>query len=313
MHKSDAIKLLLLLLLFSCNDNEADRRTETYEHVTIKPEVPVDEEKKTSTDERTMPTDSGIAVITGNEPFSDILSQGWENVDDVEALRNTRDDDPLEIPFRSFYFSHDGSFVKNPRNAMEYGTWKFDPEKKTISLRYGSGESPDTYKMIRLATDELTLINVGIQSTTHLVFSSLGAHFKNEKDDPFHISNCRWRIPPVARETDAAILQRLKANLHFFLLFYRRAILMKTETISFYGLPSPLKWYAGGIYLKKKGELEDKWMECFYNKEQAMKAYDIMDKVMEMRYKWPKDPSMDWVQKNEAVLQQIYNNLDLVK
>jgi len=113
----------------------------------------------------------------------------------------------------------------------------------------------------------------------------------------------------VSPETDAALHARLKDNLHFFILYYKDAIAKNPDLVSFYGLPSCLRWYSGGIFMKKVEDLSAEWLKCFYNDEEAMKAYNIMDKVMDKKYTWPKDNS-SWLQQNLAVLQQIYNNVD---
>jgi hypothetical protein len=80
------------------------------------------------------------------------------------------------------------------------------------------------------------------------------------------------------------------------------------KTISFYGFPTCLRWYAGGIYLTKQKDLAANWYQCFYNKEQALKAYAMMDKALSKKYTWEKS-RVNWVIKNLGVLEQIYNQL----
>ena len=95
-------------------------------------------------------------------------------------------------------------------------------------------------------------------------------------------------------------------------MFYQDAIEKKEKNISFWGLPSCLKWYGGAIYIEKAASLKPGWVNCFYNKEQAMKAWAIMDKVMDNHFTWPKGNG-NWVEKNAAVLRQIYDKVDEVK
>ena len=86
---------------------------------------------------------------------------------------------------------------------------------------------------------------------------------------------------------------------------------MNSETLSFWGLPSCLKWYSGGIYMEKKESLNPFWIGCFYTKEQAMKAYDIMERVVQLKYSWPKGET-NWLKQNLSVLEQMYGNMDKV-
>ncbi|HQW83759.1 MAG TPA: hypothetical protein PK987_04830, partial [Ferruginibacter sp.] len=104
----------------------------------------------------------------------------------------------------------------------------------------------------------------------------------------------------------------LKENIHFFLLFYKSALDKDEKTVSFWGLPSCFKWYGGGIFLKKEKELKENWINCFYNKEQAMQAYHLAEKLMEVKYTWPKG-EQNWLKLNLAVLEQMYKKLDEIK
>lgn len=297
MYKKWLLKIAVLAFIFSCNNNAGKTNKSTTEEV-----IPTAQNEYSKM----------ITDLSASENMRDLICQGWENDDDALALQEIDDNSSIEIAHRSYYFSTDGSFLKNPRNAMDYGRWEFDSVAKTITLHYKIDGGKDVYKIAALAADEMILVNKGINTSTNLKFIAAGKRFKEPKDEPFHIINNQWRIRPGGKETDMAIRERLKANLHFFILFYRDAIAKNSRHVSFWGLPSCLKWYAGGIYIVKKESLNPVWIECFYNRDQAMKAYAIMDEVMNMKYTWPKD-QRNWVQKNAIVLQQMYDNIDKVK
>ena len=95
----------------------------------------------------------------------------------------------------------------------------------------------------------------------------------------------------------------------FFVLFYDQKIHAGSEAVSFVGLPSCFKWYDGGIFLQKKSELQSKWINTFYNKEQAMKAYELAEKLMNHKYSWSKKEA-NWLKLNVAVLQQMESRMD---
>ncbi len=252
---------------------------------------------------------SGLVTdLASSADMKQLLCQAWEHTDDLDALKDMTDDSRIEIPFRSFYFFADGSFVKNPRNALDYGLWAYDAAAKTITLNSVLEKGKDVYKIAALAPDELKLVNKSVSSNTVLTFTGLGKSFNKPEDDPYHISNNQWRLTPSQKESDAQLQQRLKENLHFFVLFYRNAIAKDAKTASTWGLPACLKFYGGGIYITKAAELNDNWIKCFYNKEQAMKAYAVMDKVMEKKYSWPKGET-NWLKQNLAVLEQMEKNV----
>lgn len=294
----------LAIALISCGGkNSSDKKTSNG--------VIIRAPESSATDSITIVPAKGVKNLSDVTDIYSLLCQGWENEDDLDALDGMDDNSTMEIAFRAFYLNPDGSFVKNPRNAWEYGTWTYDDATKTITFNYKVDGGKDVYKIVALAPDELQLMNQRINTITRLKFVSSGLVFNDPSEEPFALVNNRWRIHPGQPETDAAIRQRLKANLHFFLQFYKAAIDKDMKQVSFWGLPSCLKWYAGGIYLQNKELLSKRWTECFYNKEQAMKAYAMMSKVMDMKYTWPKG-QVNWVQKNAAVLQQMYDNLDKV-
>lgn len=247
-----------------------------------------------------------LTDLSGTRDLQTLLSQGWEMEDDIEVLRNNNDAEG-NYPFRCFYLSNDSTFIKNPRNYMEYGKWSFDKQAKVITLKTASG-SKDEYKLAALGANEMVVINSGIKSVTKLKYVSAGKQYKNNSDNPYYIDNNRWRIKPRFSENDSLIKKRLKACLHFYVLFYRDNLAKQENIISFYGLPTCLRWYKGGIYLVKKDDLADNWFGCFYSKDEALKAWKMMDQIIGKKYTWSKD-KISWVKKNLQVLEQMYANL----
>ena len=82
-----------------------------------------------------------------------------------------------------------------------------------------------------------------------------------------------------------------------------------SDVVSFIGLPSCFKWYGGGIFIQKQSEIQGKWINSFYNKEQAMKAYKLADKLLSYKYEWPKN-ERNWLKLNVAVLKQMEVKID---
>jgi hypothetical protein len=284
-------------IVFSCNESNTEPRPVREDQVT---EVKIQE-----TAYKLLYLDTAVHIYN-------ILCQGWVLEDDAESLVGMTESSQFEIPYRSFYFSTRGTFVKNPRNTFDYGSWAYDDASKIITVNNSIDRSKDIYKIARITADELILVNVGINSSSNLKFIAPGKRFKNAKDEPFFLENNRWRIKPKAAEPDSAIHQRLKENIRFFILFYKNVLAMDEKSVSFWGLPSCFKWYGGAIYLKKKTELKENWIGCFYNKDQAMKAYALADRLLSQQYNWPKGET-NWLKLNLAVLEMMYERLDEIK
>jgi len=285
---------ILLATFFSCNDAEKksdDNNAEAVKNTTEKGH-----------------SDRLVYLDTARNLYN-LLCQDWVSEDDADALEGMTEDSKFEIPYRSIFFAPNGTFVKNPRNAMDYGNWVYDDAAKTITLNYTSINGKDIYKIAELGPDNLKLKNTLINTTTILPFVGSGKRFKDINEDPFYIENNRWRIKPSKKETDAEIHQRLKDNIHFFVLYYKAVLVKEEKNVSFWGLPSCIKFFSKAIFIKKPEELKENWIRCFYNKEQAMQAYALADKLLEQKYTWPKGDK-NWIEQNLAVLEQMYKKVD---
>ncbi|MFZ1304982.1 MAG: hypothetical protein WAT20_04405 [Ferruginibacter sp.] len=283
--------------IFSCNDAGDKTASKKEEGVTLN---------------KNPEKNKDLIYLDTAENIYDILCQDWVLADDAESLEGMTESSQFEIPYRSFYFSTKGTFVKNPRNTFDYGTWIYDDAAKTITINNSIDRNKDVYKIAKIAFDEMTLVNTGIGSATNLKFIAPGKRYKNANDEPYSLENNRWRIKPKSKESDSAIHQRLKENLYFFILFYKSALAKDDKTVSFWGLPSCFKWYGGAIFIKKKEELKDNWINCFYNKDQAMQAYALADKLLSQQYDWPKG-ERNWLKLNLAVVELMYKKLDEVR
>ena len=253
-----------------------------------------------------------LVYLDTAEDIYNILCQDWVLEDDAGGLQGMQENAQVEIPYRSFYFSTKGTFVKNPRNTFDYGNWIYDDAAKTIIINNLIDRAKDIYKIAKITSDELTLVNVGVNSATNLKFIAPGKRFKNANAEPYFLENNRWRIKPKSKESDSAIRQRLKENIYFFILFYKSALAKDDKIVSFWGLPSCFKWYGGAIFLKKKDELKENWINCFYNEDQAMQAYALAEKLLSQKYNWPKG-EQNWLMLNLAVVELMYKKMDEVR
>jgi hypothetical protein len=289
--------IVISAFIFSCS-NRRSNNNEILEDLVVEE---VKQQRKTN-----------LVYLDTAENIYNILCQDWVMEDDAEGLEGMTESSKFEIPYRSLYFSTKGTFVKNPRNSFDYGNWTYDDAAKTITINNSIDRATDVYKIAKITYDELTLVNVGVNSATNLKFIGPGKRFKNANEEPYCLENNRWRIKPKSRETDSMIHRRLKENIYFFVLFYRSALAKDDKTVSFWGLPSCFKWYGGAIYLKKEEELKENWINCFYNKEQAMQAYALADKLLSQKYDWPKG-EQNWLKLNLAVVELMYKKIDEVK
>lgn len=247
-----------------------------------------------------------LVSLAKEKNIAALLCQGWVMDDDVDVIKDNGEAEG-NYPYRCMYLFDDSTYTRNVRNKMEYGQWSYNGAAKIITLK-NYNRSWDQYKIVAIGPDDMIVINTKINSTTKLRFISSGKKYANRNDDPFYIENNRWRIKPRGNENDEQVRKRLKECLHFYKLFYRDNLAKEEQAISFYGLPTCLRWYKGGIHMVKKNDLAANWFECYYNKEQAMVAYKLVEDVIMKKYNWPKE-KMSWVKMNLLVLEQIDSNI----
>ncbi len=177
-------------------------------------------------------------------------------------------------------------------------------------MEFSNGDKEER-KLAYLMPYEMILANVNGAKKTTTDYSSDASRNINMKDDPFYKDNVLWRIKPASAESDKAIRQRLKDCIHFFVLYYDQKINAKAETVSFIGLPTCFIWYSGGVAVQGESELQRKWIKCFYNRDQAMKAYELADKLIKQRYKLPQKES-NWLRANVAILKRMEERIDSI-
>lgn len=298
MMKKNTIPFIALLLVLGCGESKR------------KPPAPIvsKETNQRNSFEKGF-LDSLRQQITNIKEERDIeqlLCQQWEHEEDKIDSRHMDYNSQIEVPYRGFAFFKDGKVLKNPHGQAIAGTWMYDDAAKTITVKSNNGAT-EQYKINAIAVDELVLSKVGDNRAQRQKYVGQTFVHKVITDDPFYPANNTWRMKPASSETDEAIRKRVKGCVKFYMLYFADAIVRDSSMISFTGLPGCFKWYSGGIGIINAKELPDSWMDCFYNKQQALKGQALMEEVIVEKYDWPY--SNHWVIQTAFVLQQVYGKL----
>jgi hypothetical protein len=245
---------------------------------------------------------------------ADILCQRWqlENKEDVNATV-IPDLESRKSIIRDMVLFRDSTTVLNPMDKLMLGSWQIRTveTRKLLLLQFQNG-SEKQYIIQELTSNHMEL-GLPDNQAISLQFSAAAQLHQNMLNDPFHPINNQWRVKPLLEETDSAVHARIKNCLLFYALYYRDHIKREAETISFEELPIIFEWYNGGIGLPDRDKLADSWVECFYNKEQALKGYAILRKlIVDYEFKWPKG-APGWIYRTHAVLEQMYHKVDDLK
>jgi len=246
------------------------------------------------------------------DSMKNIICQNWDYYEDAKEARLAEPNSNIEVVYRGYSIFSDGSVIKDPRGNIRAGRWSINEKARpiTISFTFNDGGA-ETFQLAYLSPYEMKILKKGADKKDIIDLRAEAIRYKDIRKDPFYISNNLWRFKPAKPETDEQIRSRLKSCMHFFVLYYEHKIRANSGEVVFIGLPSCFRWYDGAIYLQKERELDNKWVNSYYNREQAMKAYKLADKLMDNKFKWPKNES-NWLKMNLSVLRQMEAKLDTV-
>lgn len=246
----------------------------------------------------------------GTIAVNDLLSQDWDMEDADRKHWNEffwdSVQDKRRYPGLSLF--KDFTFTENIRCAIKMGRWSLNKETRQLLLRFDDG-SQKMYFIEKLSLSKIAVTWKREDDEVTLRFSSDGLVHKQPVKDPYYPANNKWRIRPAVSESNEQIRQRLKDCVHFYSLFFKDNRLRQQTDISFIGLPNCFVWYNGGIGLPSLIELDNKWKDCFYSEDQALKGYDMLKRILEKHELiWPKHAA-SWVDETQEVLEQLRDKL----
>ena len=250
-----------------------------------------------------------LTDISTSRDVKTLLAQSWENKDDAQEAALSGGSTEFDMPYRGFAFSSDGSLVQNARDDIRFGKWGVDDAGKKITITYADGKKAQ-YTIAAIDAKNMVLMNAADKKKTE--YKADGKIEKNILDDPFYTANNQWRIKPAKPETDEAVKQRLQDCLNFYTRFLNDNVAKGGNVVSFIGFPSIFVWYKGAISVIGEDKMEQKWINCFYNKEQAAKARAMVENIITKKYKWDKTET-SWVKQDADGIKQIADTLAAVK
>ena len=256
-------------------------------------------------------SDNGMTDLAGfKRSFAETLCQRWElaSTDDAadELVWDTKTGDRL---FPCIALFKDSTVIENGRGNVLAGKWRIQEIAGTRLLQLTfPGKIVHSYILQKLTNHQIQLTvatSKGFQRP--LLLTSDGKVHQNNNNDPFYYPNIRWQLRPTAPESDSAIHQRAKDCIKFYALYFRDFIKRKQEKISFSGLPEIFTWYNQAIGLPDRDKLSASWINCFYNKAQAEKAYNLLRSlIVNYEFDWPTG-TPSWEYKTHSVLEQMYH------
>lgn len=235
------------------------------------------------------------------------------------------------VPSSFVNFYNNKEFTYRFGSLFMNGTWKYNVDSSNIMLKSAQnmlvfdidefdGKSklnlfiePDNKLVDKLKKDSIDkIIGDGFiayfGNATYLNEFEKDTFIYNDKSqDIYSLENNIWRIKPTQKESQKQIKERLKASIHFTIIYLNNTNLRNEETINLSGLYSPIKLGGNGISLYSDDELPQEWVDVFYDKSQAIQAYHIL--VMTFLQKININNQENWIDLDIDLLRQIYSKL----
>ena len=248
----------------------------------------------------------GNKAKSKKDPFHQ-LCQYWEVTDaDNPTFRDLMDNQQDGVVnYPGLAFMTDSTFLENPRGKMRYGSFQFKG-------REIAGEFDDGTKVnyaIQLKGPGIMTMDRKEKDQSSVLYLEESNVFYPDDQNPYSKVNTHWMFKPSESETEQQLKERLKGCVTFFQYFINGHVKSNSAEIDFTGLPSCFRWYQGGIFVQSAKSLDKKWVNCFYSDDQALRARDIMQNVLQKKYEWDTTTQKNWLAQIVPVLEQIKKNL----
>ena len=238
-------------------------------------------------------------------------------------------DNYIASSFVNFY--NNKQFTYRFGSVFLNGTWKYNVDSSDLILNSKENilvlnvdEFDGKSKLnLYLKPDNKLINKVKKDSIDKVVGEGFSAYFSNasylnefEKDtfiykdksqDIYSLENNYWRVKPNNKESQKQIKERLKASIYFTIIYLNNNNLRNDETINLSGINSPIKLGGNGISLYSEDELPHEWVDVFYDKSQAIQAYQML--VMTFLQKININNQEKWIDLDVDLLHQIYSKL----
>lgn len=195
--------------------------------------------------------------------------------------------------------------------GSETGTWRFVANEE---LEYGPytlsiGQLVEDYTKKQLVA---TITDRKKGSSMKAMFASDDAVLEKCQLDPFHPTNNLWRQRPTERESDEAIRDRLANYILHNALILKAAMTRHASAVSFECSQGIISIYRGGIGIVPIYDIHPPWAECFYDDEDAMRAYELFDgQLTNGLYRG--GSTRDWIKDDYQILLALFNKIRQLK
>ena len=202
-----------------------------------------------------------------------------------------------KIVLTAFSFQPQGTIVIDEGKVERTsGNWQMNSTKQLyITQKDTAVMTTPQFNIMRYQNDSLTLENVVRVKKENYAIKYILKRLRHNDSVPdlFDPALNKWREKPVQAENDEAIKTRLRQALYYYAAYFANISGNKIPVFNIDKILCPIKFYSGGIGMKRFQE-NDKWTKVFFDNKDAKKAHGMLDNAFSNIQGYP-DKGGDYV------------------
>ncbi|WP_205509298.1 hypothetical protein [Longitalea arenae] len=190
------------------------------------------------------------------------------------------------------------------------GNWVFNDKRELLmQYKYLIEKNKSLFSVKHYWHDSLQLENVIERNTDtmYVTYYLVKLRTNDTVPDLFDPAINKWRERPQQAESEDAIKLRLKQVLYYYSAYFANISANKVPYFNITKILAPIKFYSGGIGVKRYKE-DDDWTKVFYDNEDAKKAHVMLNHAFDNIKGYP-DRGRDYVQEYIAALKMVADAL----
>jgi len=237
--------------------------------------------------------------------LSEVISMDGEN-DEVNEMLKLVFEEQLLTEGYVLYFFPDKRFTELTGYSIEAGNWEFDGKEikfgdKKIQVERFEEKRKKTFLIGDLLMEEESF-------KAKLKWVKEVEMVEKFKMDPFYPKNNLWRKKPTQKENDEQIRERLLNYVLHFAYILKASTEREHNVVSFAHSMGIIRVYRGGIGIVKTAQVKEEWKNCFFDEEDAIKAYDLFKSYLN-RGLYKGGTTGDWVKDDYKILMSVYRKI----
>lgn len=237
--------------------------------------------------------------------LSEVISMDGEDDEVNELLKLAFEEGLLEEGY-VLYFFPDKRFTELTGYSIEAGNWEFDGKELKFGDKKILVERLEEKRKKEFLIGDIMMEEESFQAKLKWVKEV--EMLETFKMDPFYPKNNLWRKKPSQKENEEQIRERLLNYVLHFAYILKASTEREHNVVSFAHSMGIIRVYRGGIGIVKIEQIKEEWKNCFFDEEDAMKAYDLFKSYLN-RGVYKGGTTGDWVKDDYKILMSVYRKI----